>query len=110
MCPHVFAFLKYFFDSEGCPLVRFGVKAPSINNLKILSCVFSAYHALKGRIRSGNLCMHEDMDNLRKRWSVFADALCAEAGERSISHAAFTLPKFISFLTGHEAIALHETA
>ena len=99
MCPHVFAFCKYFFNSDSCPLIRLGVKHPSINNLKILSCVFSAYHALKGQVRSGNLVVQEDTDDkIRTRWSVFAEVLDAEAGERDIDRVAFSLPKCISFL------------
>ena len=35
---------------------------------------------------------------LRQAWSVFADALAAEAGECQLSHCAFSLPKFIGFL------------
>ncbi len=34
----------------------------------------------------------------RKCWSVFAETLAAEAGERRIHHTSFSLPKFIVFL------------
>ena len=38
---------------------------------------------------------------LRQAWSVYAQAFAAEAGELSINHRSFSLPKFISFLANH---------
>ena len=38
---------------------------------------------------------------IRRRWSVVAETLAAEAGERDIIFVAFSLPKFInSLVTG----------
>ena len=98
-CPHLFAFCKYLFNSDACPLIRLGIKCPTTLNLKIVSCVFSAYHALKAQVRDGRISMHENTRTIRISWSVFADALAAEAGECHISFVAFSLPKFVSFLT-----------
>ena len=100
MCPHMFAFCKYFFKSTDCPLVRLGIKNPTISILKIPACVFSAYHALKGQVRSCTIDLRNDSrTKTRECWSVFAQTLGAEAGERDIPFVSFSLPKFISFLS-----------
>ncbi len=102
-CPHLYAFCNYFFKSDSCPLVRLGLRNPEIHNLKIVACVFSAYHVMKAQVRDGRLNgMHEDTKTIHNAWSVFADALEAEAGEHRISYTVFSLPRFISFLiNGH---------
>ena len=82
MCPHVYAFCNYFFEADPCPLCRIGLKAPSIRCLQVLSCVFSAYHALKGHVSAnGELNMQENTGNvIHLHWSLFAQSLSAEAG------------------------------
>ena len=111
MSPHLFAFCNYFFKADPCPLRRFAIKESSILNLKILACVFSAYHAVKGQVRSGIITMHENAETYRKTWSVFADALAAEAGECHIQFVSFSLSKFTCFLTNGalppDQLALH---
>ena len=76
----------------------------------MISCLFSAYHALKGEIRAGKINMHAN-SWLQHAWSVFANACKAEAGELHLSTRAFSLTKFIDFLiTGrfsHPAINSH---
>jgi len=110
-CPHLFAFQRYLFDdiSED-PLIRFGIKSPGIFSFKVISCLFSAYHALKSEIRAGKINMHAN-SWLKHAWSVFANACKAEAGELHLSTRAFSLTKFIDFLmTGrvsHPAINSH---
>ena len=104
MCPHLYALLKYFCDeTPSNPLERFGLKNPSINSLKFVSCTFSAYHALKAKVRCGQIKMQEGSKTkilLRQAWSVFAETLAVEAGECHLSRCAFSLPKFIVFLYG----------
>ena len=101
-CLHLFAFLRFFFEGYSSdPLVRFGLKSPSPMLFKVMCCVFSAYHALKAKVRCGQIQMQRDSETkvqLRQAWSVFAEALAAEAGECQLSHYAFSLPKFIGFL------------
>ena len=98
MCSHMFAFCNYVFKVDSCPLSRFAIRNPSIQNLYILACVFSAYHAVKGQVRGGKIDVHENAW-IRNAWSVFADVLAAEAGGCHIDHVSFSLPKFIVFLT-----------
>ena len=97
-CPHVFAFQSFLFENTAVdPLIRFGIKHPQTHNLKVLSCLFSAYHALKGEVRSGKINVHAS-GWIRNAWSVTANAFKAEAGEMHINTRAFSLPKFIEFL------------
>ena len=99
MCPHLFAMTNYFLPGCSCnPLDRLGVTAPTNSCLLTLACVFSAYHALKGKVRAGQIPMHETSRtkvNTRLAYSVFAEAFAAEAGECALHPRSFTLPKFI---------------
>jgi len=97
-CPHLFAMQRFLFDgiSEN-PLIRFGIQSPEIFSFKVISCLFSAYHALKGEIRAGKIHMQSDSWH-KHAWSVFANVCKAEAGELRISTRAFSLVKFIDFL------------
>ena len=45
--------------------------------------------------------------NFKSAWSLFADALAAEAGECRLSHRAFSLPKFICFLVNPSGDSQH---
>jgi len=98
-CPHLFALQRYLFEgiSED-PLVRFGIKHTNPSSLKILSCTFSAYHALKAEVRAGKI-NPLSVNWLRCAWSVSANTLKAEAGEMSLHTRAFSLTKFVCFLT-----------
>jgi len=97
-CPHLFAFQRYLFDGvSDDPLIRFGIKSPGIFSFKVISCLFSAYHALKGEIRAGKINLHSN-SWLKHAWSVFANVCKAEAGELHLSTRAFSLAKFIDFL------------
>ena len=102
MCPNIYAFQRYLFgDVPSDPLDRFGIKNPSIQSMKISSCLFSAYHAVKAKVRAGRIIVHADAvttSTLRVIWGAFAEVLAAEAGELRVATRAFSLPKFISFL------------
>ncbi len=97
-CPHLFALQRFLFSgiSEN-PLIRFGIQTPEIFSFKVISCLFSAYHALKSEVRSGKINMHYQTW-LQSAWSVFANVCKAEAGELGVSTRAFSLVKFIDFL------------
>ena len=97
-CPHMLAFQKFLFENISAdPLIRFGIKHAEVTTLMILSCLFSAYHALKGDIRAGKINMHAS-GWIKNAWSVYADAIKAEAGELRLDSRAFPHPKFIDFL------------
>jgi len=101
-CPHMCAFQKFIFDGiSNDPLIRIGIKSPCEFSFKVISCLFSAYHALKSDIRAGKIRMQPEgwnQPSLRCAWSVFANVLKTEAGELHVFNRAFSLPKFIDFL------------
>ena len=97
-CPHLYAFQRYLFeDTSDDPTIRFGIKSPSLYRFKVISCLYSAYHALKSEVRGGRINMQSD-EWLRRAWSVFADVCKAEAGEPRVHTRAFSLAKFTDFL------------
>ena len=100
-CPHLFAFQRFLFkDTSDDPTIRFGIKTPSHFGFKVISCLFSAYHALKREIRAGKINMQSE-EWLRCAWSVFAEVCKAEAGELRVHTRAFSLTKFtICLITG----------
>jgi len=102
MCPHLFALQKFLFeDTSSDPLVRLCVKSPSLHSMKICSCLYSAYHAVKSSVRSGRISLHGDgltQPSLQLAWSVFANVAAAEAGELRVFSRAFSLPKFLCLL------------
>ena len=113
-CPHVFAFNLCSNPSTGPdPIVRLGLINPDLNDLKYICCNFSAYHALKAKIRAGAIqtpsaaCNNIDIGNhhcgaaRRRCWSVFSEAFQAEAGELAINCRRFSLPQSIYFLANH---------
>ena len=56
------------------PLVRFGMKYPSTRSMNICSCLFSAYHAVKAKVRTGVINVQEEpmtSPTIRVTWSVF---------------------------------------
>ena len=107
----MYAFQRYIFQCPQAndagqtsisedPLSRFGIKSPEVFHLQVLSCVFSAYHALKSEIRAGKIVLHRS-GWLNASWSVFAQTLLAEAGELHLNIGSFALLQFMQFiLTG----------
>ena len=97
-CPHLFALRRFLFDGiSGDPSICFGIKSPRIFSFKVMSCTFSAYHALKAEIRAGEIDMHSE-GRLKHAWSVFANVCRTEAGDLHENARAFSLPKFIDLL------------
>ena len=97
-CPHLFAMQRYLFQHiSGDPAVRFGIKSPDILSFKVISCLFSAYHALKRDVRAGKINVHSETW-LRSALSLFAEVCKAEAGELRVHTRAFSLAKFVDFL------------
>ena len=102
-CPHLFALCKYLRpDSSDDPLIRLGLSQPCIETLQLQCCVFSGYHAMRRTVRSGELVLSDSSDLCNRQiwrlWSVFVDAVSAEAREFSVCYRKFSIPQFISFL------------
>ena len=87
------------------PLERLGLIHADVSSLKIVCCVFSAYHAVKAQISSDSLHAPIDTETslqhgpaLRQAWSVSAQTFENEAGERAVQTRSFSLVKFIAFV------------
>ena len=83
------------------PLIAFGFLSPSVQHFKQLCCIFSGYHAMH-RAAQADESVHQirtsQSQHRRRLWSVFAEAVAAEARELSISVRQFSLLQFISCL------------
>ena len=105
-CPYIYAIMNFLIpEVSSDPLLRLGLCNPSPTKLKIVCCMFSAFHGLRAKVNAGIIGEHLDSStsigdgaSLRRAWSVFAQLFAAEAGELSIEHRSFSLPKFIAFL------------
>ena len=72
-------------------LARLGLIGPCPIFLKVVCCVFSAYHTVKASVRDNLLHIDFAEQNqtfvcpaLRRAWTLFAETFLAEAGERAI--------------------------
>jgi hypothetical protein len=101
-CPHMYSLMKFFDRStDENPLIRFGLVNPSLNCLAIICCTSAGYHAVRRHVRrfqptltNMELCVGD----VRRFWTVFAEAFTAEAGELCLQCTSFSVPKFLSFL------------
>jgi len=103
-CPHLFALWKFLAGSTSeVPLVRWGLIQPNKLTMQYISCIFSGYHAVRRDFRD-NLMFFEYNQSvlkpaqLRRAWSVFADAFKVEARELLIYHRQFSLPDFLIYI------------
>ena len=105
-CPYIYAIIKFLIpEVSSDPLTRLGLVKTSEYELKIVCCIFSAYHGLRANVYAGIIPLHPksctsigDGASLRLSWSSFAQHFSAAAGEISIYHRSFSLPEFIIFL------------
>ena len=81
---------------------RLALVNPNEEQLKVVCCMFSGYHAIKGLVRSEKISAR-DIDEgappfLREAWSVFAQTFSSEAVMHGLTVRAFSLPSFINFI------------
>ena len=101
-CPHMYSLMKFFNRStDENPLIRFGLVNPSLDCLAISCCTSAGYHAIRRSVRrfqptltNIELCVGD----VRRFWTVFAEAFTAEAGELCLQCTSFSVPKFLDFL------------
>ena len=120
LCPVLYALLRFFF-SEGFrlpgfeiheePHMRIGLYNPSVIELKIVACTFSAYHAMKSRYRDwfyrgGCLIPSAPIPtHLHRNFlGLFAETFSAEANELSLDTRRFDPAAFNAFTYGVAAI------
>ena len=98
----MYALQNYLFEEVSPnPLIRLGIKNPSVHRVRICSFIFSAYHAVKAKVRSGQIVYNPDaltQSSIRQAWGVFALTAAAEAGEQRVNTRSFSLPSFLEFL------------
>ena len=95
-CPRIFA--SVCFNIPGTsdnPLIRCGIQNASNNSLLIISCIFSAYHAVKAKIRASGSADHIDFAHY---WHLFGQHFNAEAIECGLCDTLYSSAKFESFL------------
>ena len=99
-CPYCFALTSFLIPAtSNYPLVRLGLVLPTQSFQLSLSCIFTAYHAVKKscnsiHLQDGSLTTSQ----FRHNWEVFASAFLAEAGAMDLQCKAYTFPKFFQFL------------
>ena len=77
------------------PLVRCGLCSPSVQNLRLVACMFSAYHSIKNTFRKdfeSSAC-----DPTDKYWVLFAQSLAAEAVGSRLTSTLFDPCTFKEF-------------
>ncbi len=106
-CSHLYALCKYLISHTSAdPLTRLGLVNPCTESFKVICCVFGGYHAAHRLAVGGRIgpISSESLTGcqMRRLWSVFADAFNAEARELSLQHRKFSLPQFIEFIINNE--------
>ena len=106
LCPHLFGLWRFLSGglADENPLIRWGLIHPNKLTLHYVACVFSGYHAVR---RDFNASSCTSTDNrlvltsaqLRRAWSVFADAFKVEARELALQQRQFSLPEFLIEIT-----------
>ena len=98
---HTVSLMKFYARStDENPFIRFGLVNPSFDSLAIICCTSAGYHAIRRRVRrfqptltNMELCAGD----VRRFWTVFAEAFTAEAGELCLQCTSFSVPKFLDF-------------
>ena len=83
------------------PLIRFGLVEPSLDCFS-MSCMASAgYHAVRRNVRITDfrpVDMELSSSDVRRFWTVFAEAFAANAREHNASCTKLLVPDFLNFL------------
>ena len=114
-CPQLYALLKFFFSNSASnpvhlkeePHMRIALYNPSYDELKIVACTFSAYHAMKNRFRhsfsaGGSLVPGEPLPpHMHSTFlEVFAETFSTEAAELRLETRSFNFQAFSAFAYG----------
>ena len=101
-CPHLYSLMKFFNRSTDCnPLIRFGLVEPSLDCFSMICMASAGYHAVR---RNGRKTCFRPVDmelssnDVRRFWTVFAEAFAADAREHNALYTKFLVPDFLNFL------------
>ena len=101
-CPHLYAVMKFFYcNTDNNRLIRFGLLNPSLDSLSIVCCTSAGYHAVRRSVRKTSFTTNDkelSVGDIRRFWTVFAEAFTAEARERSAPCSRFSVASFLRFL------------
>ena len=101
-CPHLYALMKFFNRSTDCnPLIRFGLVEPSLDCFSMICMASAGYHAVRRNVRKTSfrpVDMELSSSDVRRFWTVFAEAVAADAREHNASCTKFSVPDFLNFL------------
>ena len=87
-CPRAFGAASFLLqETSADPLVRCGLCSPSAQSLRLVACIFSAYHATKHSFLK-EFDSHASVPT-DKYWILFAQSLSAEAVERCLTNTLF---------------------
>ena len=109
-CPALFFLISQTLPTSDNPLERIGLANPSIQNLKLVACTFSAYHAVKRSLLIRSL-VHEtptlEPELMLSIQGLFAAAFHAEALEVGLAPIRFRPTPDSVFLITNYMQALH---
>ena len=104
-CPHLFALWRYLVEGTNeMPLIRWGLIHPDKHTFHSIACVFSGYHAIRHEFRSAQSFFEFNQQvlttaQLRRAWTVFAEAFKVEARELALQSRQFLVCEFLHSIT-----------
>ena len=105
-CPALLALWRFLAlgNASEDPLVRWGLIHPNKVTLLYISCIFSGYHAVRRDLREVPVSLTGNQQvlsavQLRRAWSVFADAFKVAARELALPHRQISLLEFLIAIT-----------
>ena len=83
------------------PLIRFGLVEPSLDCFSMICMASAGYHAVRRNVRKTSfkpVDMELSSSDVRRFWTVFAEAYAADAREHNASCTKFSVPGFLNSL------------
>ena len=93
------------------PLERWGLINPSTHKFRCMACVYSGYHAVRRKFKTGGINIASDQriltgPQMATAWRVFAETFIVEARELAVSVRQFSLPSFLALIQGDVQICI----
>ena len=88
-------------STDSNPLIRFGLVEPSLESLSVVCSASAGYHAIRRNVRKTSFAPADTeltSGDIRRFWTLFAEAFSAEAREHSASCTKLSVPDFSRFL------------
>ena len=77
-----------------------GLVEPSLDCFSMICMASAGYHAVRRNVRKTNFRPVDELSSsdVRRFWTVFAEAYAADAREHNASCTKFSVPDFLNFL------------